>query len=91
MDFDHVRGSKVGNVSEMLGSTSLADLLMEIAKCDVVCANCHRLRTYRPARGPRSERADTAASVQLRLVFEERAAYDTAPCPGQDSNLRASA
>lgn len=44
MDFDHVRGTKVGNVSGMQ-TASIDTLEAEIAKCDVVCANCHRLRT----------------------------------------------
>jgi hypothetical protein len=46
MDFDHVRGKKVENVSHMLG-WSMEDLLKEIEKCEVVCANCHRERTHR--------------------------------------------
>ena len=46
MDFDHVRGSKTGNVSH-LASLKKERVLIEIAKCDVVCSNCHRLRTYR--------------------------------------------
>ncbi|MDQ3709212.1 MAG: hypothetical protein M3387_07925 [Actinomycetota bacterium] len=46
MDFDHVRGVKVANVSEMLGSETTKRLLVEIAKCEVVCANCHRERSY---------------------------------------------
>lgn len=46
MDFDHVRGTKLGNVSEMVSSATTLALLAEIAKCDVVCANCHRLRTH---------------------------------------------
>lgn len=45
MDFDHVRGKKVCNVSEMRRSP-LKVLGKEIAKCEVVCANCHRQRTY---------------------------------------------
>lgn len=45
MDFDHVRGDKVRKVSGLTnGSTSV--ILAEIAKCDVVCANCHRQRTF---------------------------------------------
>lgn len=45
MDFDHVRGEKLKNVSRMR-SVALDKLVAEIAKCDVVCSNCHRLRTH---------------------------------------------
>ena len=44
MDFDHVRGVKVASISDMWAYTRVA-LLLEIAKCDLVCANCHRVRT----------------------------------------------
>lgn len=44
MDLDHVRGSKSFNCSKV--SHSIDRVLEEIAKCDVVCANCHRIRTY---------------------------------------------
>jgi hypothetical protein len=45
MDFDHVRGSKSFNIGNAWWDTSVERLLAEIAKCDVVCAVCHRLRT----------------------------------------------
>lgn len=45
MDFDHVRGVKTANLSEM-GSYMLDRVIDEIEKCDLVCANCHRMRTY---------------------------------------------
>ena len=45
MDFDHVRGEKRFNVSSSYTSYSWADIIDEIAKCDVVCSNCHRIRT----------------------------------------------
>lgn len=47
MQFDHVRGEKVGNVGEMAVSRTLKAVKNEIAKCDVVCANCHADRSYR--------------------------------------------
>lgn len=48
MDFDHMRGEKVAEVSALVGSRgSLKRILAEIEKCDLVCANCHRLRTAR--------------------------------------------
>ena len=46
MDFDHVRGSKVGNISHLKVRSTSAALLAEIAKCEVVCANCHRIRSH---------------------------------------------
>lgn len=51
MDFDHVRGEKVADVSLLVAwNFSLRRLLAEIAKCEVVCANCHRIRTVRRRR-----------------------------------------
>jgi hypothetical protein len=44
MDFDHARGEKFRGVSRMQGY-SWERVLAEIAKCDLVCANCHRIRT----------------------------------------------
>mgnify|MGYP000353693845 CR=1 FL=1 len=44
MDFDHVRGAKAREIADLRSGT-LARLLEEIAKCDLVCANCHRIRT----------------------------------------------
>lgn len=49
MEFDHVRGTKIYIVSAMVGqSWSMQKLKEEIAKCDLVCANCHRIRHQRP-------------------------------------------
>lgn len=52
MDLDHVRGKKLFNVGSW-ESVRLSDgksreemVLEEIAKCDVRCPTCHRLRHY---------------------------------------------
>ena len=45
MEFDHVRGSKRGNVST-ISDNSWKQVLEEIDKCDVVCSNCHKRREY---------------------------------------------
>lgn len=46
LDFDHVGTDKVGNVGQMAHDlVAMSILLAEIAKCEVVCANCHRVRT----------------------------------------------
>ncbi len=44
MDFDHLR-DKTYNVSVMRGDHSWETLMAEIAKCELVCSNCHRVRT----------------------------------------------
>lgn len=47
MDFDHVNGDKEHNIGNLVGQNrSLATIQREIDKCELVCANCHRLRTY---------------------------------------------
>ena len=44
--FDHVRGMKRANVSDMVrDGLGLETIKAEIEKCDVVCYNCHSLRT----------------------------------------------
>ena len=47
MEFDHVDPTlKSGMISVMAGRVKIGTLLSELAKCDIVCANCHRIRTY---------------------------------------------
>ena len=47
LEFDHVRGSKVANISEMkCKGLPLSTMIEEIAKCEVRCANCHRRVTF---------------------------------------------
>lgn len=46
LDFDHLSDKKY-NVSRMIhDGFSWAAIKKEIAKCEVVCANCHRIRTH---------------------------------------------
>ena len=47
MDFDHVRGVKKFNISIAIGRRlSVSSILEEVKKCDLVCSNCHRERTF---------------------------------------------
>lgn len=48
MEFDHGDADKVAEVSGSVGAWSAEQLRAEIRKCDVVCANCHRERTFGP-------------------------------------------
>lgn len=46
MDFDHIYDNKINNVSAMIGQLrSWKTISEEINKCELVCANCHRIRT----------------------------------------------
>ena len=68
MDFDHLE-DKVDLVSRMV-SCGPERILAEVAKCDLVCANCHRIRTFGrlAARGSTSmRRSDAGLSAQARL------------------------
>lgn len=54
MDWDHRPGEiKYRNVSQIRGKEKL---MAEISKCDLVCANCHRIRSKRR----RNERIQTS-------------------------------
>lgn len=60
MDFDHRDGSeKIENVSMMIRMLfPIKKILEEIEKCDLVCSNCHRQRTYL-RRSQLGEKVDT--------------------------------
>jgi hypothetical protein len=47
MQWDHLPGNlKLGNISTDLRGRSRQEILDEIAKCELVCANCHAIRTF---------------------------------------------
>lgn len=50
MQWDHVAEGKVNDVSRLVTNGSRKEtILAEIAKCELVCANCHAMRTYKRA------------------------------------------
>lgn len=50
LEFDHVRGEKSYDVSAMVRrSMGVATIEAEVEKCDVRCANCHRIITFERA------------------------------------------
>lgn len=51
MDWDHIRGKKLFCIGYAdVQHISRERILAEIKKCELVCANCHRIRTTRRAR-----------------------------------------
>ncbi len=45
MDFDHLTDKKV-LISKVINSGSWKQTKDEIEKCELVCSNCHRIRTF---------------------------------------------
>lgn len=46
LEFDHIKGHKLGNISHLVNlGYPIKTLKTEIRKCELVCANCHRVRT----------------------------------------------
>lgn len=47
MQFDHLGiETKVGHLADLVSTAAWKDVLAEVAKCEVVCANCHAERTH---------------------------------------------
>lgn len=60
MHWDHLPGyTKVDEIGSMVGSFRREAILAEIAKCELVCANCHVMRTVARARRSINEDAGT--------------------------------
>jgi len=67
MDFDHVLGEKIDDVSGIRIDTGRWErVLAEIEKCELVCANCHRVRTHLGRTSPH------ANSVVQQKWFKDR-------------------
>jgi hypothetical protein len=78
LTFDHVRGRKTTEVSNMLQTGRWADITREIEKCEVRCRNCH-LRRHAVALGWR--RAVFSGATGLRGPVS--ADLDLEPKPGR--------
>src|SRR5207302_274218 len=54
MHWDHLpQFKKIGNISVMVASRTRAVVLEELRKCELVCANCHVMRTVGRMTGAR--------------------------------------
>jgi hypothetical protein len=58
MDLDHTRGERIfwlSDVTRRWRDFTYAMVVEELTKCDVVCSNCHRLRTHQRGYGTHSQ------------------------------------
>jgi len=54
LEFDHIKGKKIANISKMMEGRSrysIRDIELEIRKCEVRCAGCHRIKTIKHNNG----------------------------------------
>jgi len=65
MQWDHRPGfEKLGDLSADFWGHTREEILAEIAKCDLVCANCHAIRTF------------SRSGWALKWLRDEWAVYD---------------
>jgi hypothetical protein len=75
MQFDHVRGQKLFDIGAFMAtSRPLRDLHREIAKCEVVCANCHAERTHRRRMDKLAEEAAAVGAPNLAVADDAQPA-----------------
>lgn len=52
MHFDHLDfKTKIGKVSSLIQTKDIKSVLKEIEKCELLCANCHFIRTWKRQHG----------------------------------------
>ncbi len=44
LEFDHIQ-NKSYSIADKIGEVKFEVLMLEINKCEIVCANCHKIRT----------------------------------------------
>jgi hypothetical protein len=72
LEFDHRPDEvKLFHVSDRMVTGPVEDLIAEIAKCDVVCANCHRIRTVTKNQFGQSR---GSARTSMAQVYKDRLA-----------------
>jgi hypothetical protein len=86
LEFDHVRGKKVGNIADLWRHSAWNRVAEEIEKCDVRCANCHRRITH-TRRWAVGELADPSGSGPEVWRFESSAPSNQGSPPTQEDWL----
>lgn len=80
MHWDHLPGHrKVAEISRMVGNRRRDVVIDELAKCELVCANCHVMRTVRRAR---RTIAEELGDYRLEVVSAACSCRGDRSCPG---------
>ena len=67
--FDHIdRATKLATISQMLGCATKQEIVDEIDKCWLLCANCHQIKTY--------ENRDYLSTEQIQIELKQPTLFD---------------
>jgi len=67
MDFDHLPGTvKLHHPNQLVNRLSWRALRDELDKCELVCANCHRIRTHARRVAAKAEPCQTSTHGAVR-------------------------
>jgi 5-methylcytosine-specific restriction endonuclease McrA len=87
LDFDHVHGKKLTTISNLVWrGHSISAIDREIAKCEIVCANCHRRRTgirqgsWRAMASSQNGTIEAARPLQLRNLLFIKGVLELSGC-----------
>ncbi len=47
MEYDHTENNKLRSVAYITSNGTLSQAIEEISKCDLICSNCHKTRTWK--------------------------------------------
>lgn len=82
LDFDHRPSTeKKFNIGNRGWTVSEATLLAEIEKCDVLCANCHRIRTADRRKGVTGGDPQDSVDVDNLVVWNRGPRKNCQPAP----------
>jgi len=67
--FDHIdRSTKLASISQMIGRATRQEIIDEIDKCWLLCANCHQIKTY--------ENKDYLSIEQIQTELKQPTLFD---------------
>lgn len=68
MQFDHIPelGPKLFNISNPPARVLIEEIVAEMRKCEVVCANCHATRTFNRANGRKARERFPGEATKYR-------------------------
>jgi hypothetical protein len=88
LEFDHVNGQKSHGIADLLSwGFNWSTIEAEIAKCEVRCANCHRIKTIERDRGWRSTQPAQQAAKSYQMVHVYLLDHHCVDCGNSDIRI----